>query len=334
MGEPLGPAESGRHVSSNAERVRICGEGIEACAAALSQRIASGKLGLADLFVKTPVHPQRSDDAAVDWVFFADALNFSFWNPEGQPQYLVTYKDETYTGYLAFCAAINRSLDSGVELTSPQYFKDVTREKLDALLKGDNGVPCPMIEDRVMVLKEVAEVLISKFNGSFVNCVKASDKSAQKLLQIITDNFPPFRDVADFAGKKVSILKRAQILVADVWALFKGKGLGEFEDIESLTMFADYRVPQSLQYFGAMVYSEDLLKVLEGGDLLPNGDPLEVEIRGCSIEAVQRVVQAVRKLTDGPVNAVMADYFLWGFRRERAEEMTKFPYHKTRSIFY
>ena len=71
-------------------------------------------------------------------------------------------------------------------------------------------------------------------------------------------------------------------------------GLGEFEDIESLTMFADYRVPQSLQYFGAMVYSEDLLKVLEGGDLLPNGDPLEVEIRGCSIEAVQRVVQAAR----------------------------------------
>ena len=74
------------------------------------------------------------------------------------------------------------------------------------------------------LVSEVAEVLISKFNGSFVNCVKASDKSAQKLLQIITDNFPPFRDVADFAGKKVSILKRAQILVADVWALFKGKG--------------------------------------------------------------------------------------------------------------
>ena len=49
-----------------------------------------------------------------------------------------------------------------------------------------------------------------------------------------------------------------------------------------------------MQYFGAMVYSEDLFKVLEGGDLLPNGDPLEVEIRGCSIEAVQRVVQAVR----------------------------------------
>jgi hypothetical protein len=35
--------------------------------------------------------------------------------------------------------------------------------------------------------------------------------------------------------------------VADLWALFEGKGRGQFDDIDTLTMFADYRVPQSLQ---------------------------------------------------------------------------------------
>jgi hypothetical protein len=39
----------------------------------------------------------------------------------------------------------------------------------------------------------------------------------------------------------VSFWKRAQILVADIWACFEGKGLGTFHDIDSLTMFADYR---------------------------------------------------------------------------------------------
>jgi hypothetical protein len=39
----------------------------------------------------------------------------------------------------------------------------------------------------------------------------------------------------------VSFYKRAQILIADIWGCFEGKGLGFFEDIDHLTMFADYR---------------------------------------------------------------------------------------------
>ena len=39
----------------------------------------------------------------------------------------------------------------------------------------------------------------------------------------------------------VSLYKRAQILIADVWGACEGKGLGEFRDIDTLTMFADYR---------------------------------------------------------------------------------------------
>jgi hypothetical protein len=39
----------------------------------------------------------------------------------------------------------------------------------------------------------------------------------------------------------VHLLKRAQILVADVWACFGGTGLGAFNDMHRITMFADYR---------------------------------------------------------------------------------------------
>ena len=55
---------------------------------------------------------------------------------------------------------------------------------------------------------------------------------------------------------RVTFHKRAQIFISDLWSLFKGEGLGRFDDISTLTMFADYRVPQSLQYFGVMKYSE------------------------------------------------------------------------------
>jgi len=39
----------------------------------------------------------------------------------------------------------------------------------------------------------------------------------------------------------VSFYKRAQIVVADIWNCFDGKGLGAFRDIDAVTMFADYR---------------------------------------------------------------------------------------------
>jgi hypothetical protein len=55
---------------------------------------------------------------------------------------------------------------------------------------------------------------------------------------------------------------------------------------------------------------------------------------------VERVVAATNQLIArdnsdlGFVNSPLVDYFLWGFRRELADAMEKFPYHKTRSVFY
>ncbi len=155
--------------------------------------------------------------------------------------------------------------------------------------------------------------------------ITKAGKSAQKLLQMLVEDFSSFRDVAEFEGKKgtlsvlhfrhahirvawrphsdegeenfrnvcvrvrwpvcglarqhthilstqveicerlklvgmktvhlrtqdkcedtisactVAIYKRAQILIADVWACCGGVGYGEFTDIDTVTMFADYR---------------------------------------------------------------------------------------------
>lgn len=66
-------------------------------------------------------------------------------------------------------------------------------------------------------------------------------------------------------GERVSFYKRAQILVADTWSVLEGKGDGCFDDISSITMFADYRLPQVLVHLGALKYSKELLeKLLKG----------------------------------------------------------------------
>jgi len=334
------PAESGRWISDRATQVQILDEGVENCAKDIYNKVSSGELEMTKMFVKTDVHPKKSDNSGIDWVFFADTLNFSFWMPESGPQYLVTYNGQTYTGYLAMCAAINRALDKGVPLTDPSYFVSITPELLSTLLAGDKGVPIPLLDMRVECLHKVGKVLVDKYSSSFVNLLYVADNSASKLLSLVLDNFPCFRDSAIFEGKEVSFHKRAQILVADLWCLFEGTGRGGFSDIEKLTMFADYRVPQSLQHYGVLSYGTELLEFLNHDKELKSGDLWEQEIRGCSIEAVERVTSRVKQLLvesqqdNLVVNSILVDQFLWGYRRQHVELMKKIPYHKVRSIFY
>ena len=66
---------------------------------------------------------------------------------------------------------------------------------------------------------------------------------------------------------------------------------------------------------------------------MPSGDAREVEIRGCSIEAVERIVKRVAEL-GVHMNAIQIDNFLWGFRREKVDEMEAIPFHRVRSIYY
>lgn len=335
----LSPAESGYFIAKNAKDVMLDDTAVEVCARDIVNKIYSGELEMTKMFVKTEVHPQKADRSGIDWVFFADTLNFSFWMPESGPQYVVTYKGTTYTGYLAMCAAINRSLDQDIPLIDPQFFVNISKDSLGKLLVGDNGVPIPLLSERVECLHEVGSILLNKFSGTFNTCLTICNNSATDLLKIILENFPCFRDSAVFGEANVSFHKRAQILVADIWCLFEGTGVGGFTNIDQLTMFADYRVPQSLQHYGVMKLSNELSAHLKSENLLEPGHRWEQEIRGCSIEAVERISRKVKELlklkgSDAVVNSILIDQYLWGYRRQYANVMKSIPYHKVRSIYY
>ena len=141
----------------------------------------------------------------------------------------------------------------------------------------------------------------------------------------------------------MAFFKRAQILVADIWAACGGSGLGEFKDINTITMFADYRIPQCLVWFGALQYDPGLTELFERSHMFKTGDRMEVEIRGCSIHAVEMIVDDVRRrireegadwLSETSINAIIVDHFLWDYRREHAQKTQHIPIHKIRCIYY
>lgn len=51
-------------------------------------------------------------------ILVLDTLNFSFWTPNPDQKFVVSYKGKTYTGYWSLVAAIDRALDVNMLLQS------------------------------------------------------------------------------------------------------------------------------------------------------------------------------------------------------------------------
>lgn len=293
-------------------------------------------------FSQHEFHPKPSDPRAFNWIFLIDTLNFCFWSESDDEEKKWTVDGQT--GYFALCAAIKRAVRDGIDFTNPEFYSTITLETLEGLLKSDRpGTKAPLMEERLQCLHEVGTKLLEKYNGNFENVVKEARGSAMDLLDLIIDDFPCFRDDADYHGERVCIYKRAQILIGDVYACFRGEGLGAFRDLnEVITMFADYRVPQVLIYFKAMSYTDELMNDLKAGKLLTNGEEAEVEIRGASIYIVEMAKELVLQdleanhpeVSTKNINSILIDHFLWDYRRANNSSLEGIPFHKTLSIFY
>ncbi|XP_071816725.1 queuosine 5'-phosphate N-glycosylase/hydrolase-like isoform X2 [Apostichopus japonicus] len=336
---PLPIRESSQFNAENCDEVTINEAAVDVLAEKLFNSFKKQEYSIQE-WKHHKLHPQKMVQETVDWIFIMDTLNFSFWSESNDKRYLVEFNGEKHSGYWALCAAIKRAVEEGIPITDPSYYAKITEEQLKQVFRSATNTPIPLLEQRRKNLHEAGKVLLEKFGGSFVNCILECDKSAQKLLDLIVTNFPSYRDVGTYKGKRVSILKRAQILIADIWACFEAKSFGEFHDIDSLTMFADYRVPQVLNYFGILEYSDVLMKALRE-DEISNGDPLELEIRGCSIWAVELILKAVRKKaqTNGGkalanVNSVVVDFYLWDYSKDHWQDMKHIPIHRLRSTYY
>lgn len=164
-------------------------------------------------FSQSQHHPKPCDKNGIEWIFVIDTLNFCFWTPGNATKWQVCGE----TGYFALCAAINRAQRNGIDITNANYYSKITCEELAEILRGDdNETKVPLLEERVKCLHEVGSILIEKYQGKFETCLAEADHSARRLLHIITDEFPCYRDEAEWNGVGVSLYKRAQILIGDL----------------------------------------------------------------------------------------------------------------------
>lgn len=165
-----------------------------------------------------------------------------------------------------------------------------------------------------------------RFEGPF-------ERAAGSAARLVTDlaEMPFYRDVACYDGLEVPFFKRAQLTAADLAAALGGEGLGRFHDLARLTLFADNLVPHVLRCEGVLVAEPGLARRIEAEERIPAGAPEEVELRACAVEAVERMVDALRR-SGAAATAQQLDFQLWN--RGQRPEIKARPRHRTRTTFY
>lgn len=260
----------------------------------------------------------------VAYVLVLDSLNFCFW---GQPRWTIEYNGERLDGYFALSASLKRAFEQGQPLDDAAYLANITKPQLAQILAGSGEIP--LLQERAQILREVGTILLRHFRGQATRLVESAGGSALRLLDLLAEHFPNFRDEARFQGQKVFLYKRAQILCADLYWTFAGKRWGAFSDMDQLTAFADYKLPQLLRAHGVLHYEPALAEKVDQTVELPAGSPEEVEIRAHTVHAVEQLKALFAKQGKN-LPSYQIDWLLWNWSLDIKAK----PYHRTRTTFY
>ena len=268
----------------------------------------------------------------VQYLFVLDSLNFCFWpTPNLEYEHLAQ--------------AVKAVVEADAGAISAESLAAMDAPTLEGWFRP-TGFELPQLEERVRKVRELGCALLEVAadggavgggGGTFsaLDLVRSAGRSAARLVELITRMIPGFRDHAVYGGRQIFLLKRAQILVSNIWGahgrLTSGEHPCAFSDVEQLTMFADYRVPQLLRPMGVMVYAAPLAALIDAREELAACSEQEVEIRAATVQAVEQLRAALAaKGRDLP--AAQVDWMLW----QRGEQMkeTLPPHHRTLTVFY
>ena len=299
----------------------------------------------APVFLDTSSGSEAAAKEAAALIFVGDSINFQFtYLGDGgeEKKYGFTYKGVLWEGAFGMWAALKNAIESGVPMTDAGFLSRMTREELEKIFETSKS-HLPMAEERLEIFHEVGRTLAEKYESSFWNIIEATRdgegrarifKGGEGLVERLVRDFPSFRDAARHHGTEVALNKRAQLTAIMVYEKLLGAGIEAFpkEDVDALTVAANYELPKMLRKLGILEYSEKLADKVDRGIQIPYGSEEEVEIRAMTIYASSALTTHINasRPEESKINALHMDYLLWSLGRSCKDVR----HHYTTTIAY
>ena len=318
--DPLDVLKTTAYVVENARHVKINHAAVERAAETLAEKQVAPPAWNYDW------HFQDGTPRTINYLFLLDALNFCFW---GKPKWGIDYNGEKLNGYWALAASLKRAIQKDSQIADAEFLARISPQELADVLTGTGNIP--LFPERWRNARELGTVLKNLWEGEAARLVECAERNAPRLAQMVAENFASFNDIAGYDNHEVRFFKRAQIVVTDVWGAFDGKDWGEFDNIDELTAFADYKLPQILRAWGILKYAPSLARKVDAQIELAAGSPNEIEIRAAMLWCVEFLREELGKRGRN-FWSIQVDWILWQASQEKSKGMK--PYHRVRTIYY
>ncbi len=281
--------------------------------------------------VRVPAWPRsmhlETPDARqlLTYLFVLDSLNFCFWS--NSEKWKISYHGKSYDGYFALSLSLRKFFEQQPQRATFQYFADMPNAAFCRMLAGPGRLL--FMRQRWDILRSVSRVFVKRFQDDPRKFIAQAHQKISVLVPMIAQ-LPFFNDVAKYRGRRIALWKRAQILAGDVYGAFQGRGFGRFLDLDYLTAFPDYKLPQILHHLGLLEYSKPLEVKLRNRREIRAGSQAEIEIRSATVWAVEWLLAALQK-RGRQFSAFEIDWILWN---QSQRLPLPGPYHRTRTLFY
>ena len=277
-------------------------------------------------------YPELDREGIIQFAFVFNSVNFQFREFEHPRRgFDVEYNGGRYRGAFGLAYSLRKAVEHRVPVLDAEYLSNLTEKEALKFLKG-RSIVIPMFKERVVILSEIGRVLAEKYDGQFSNFLKLSSKAfnnGEGLVERLVVDFPSFNDTRIYkpTNTEVKFYKRAQLLMAMLH--YNPKLEFKLDDIDKLTVFADYRLPQALRDLGILKYSTELANKIDNYVMIPGGSDEEVEIRAHTIYASDLLCREINKHRKDKVTSCQIDEYLWLEGKE-----SKKPRHFTKTTSY
>ncbi len=313
---------SAKKVAGQSEKVKINQEKVLAVATQIKNFAQKeAKISL--------THYQWDFETLVQITFVFNVINYCFWAKKGEPKWTVKFGTEEADGSKAAFRCLEEAVKQDRNFLKGETLVRLNRKTLAKILAGN--VTITLFEERLCGLNEAGLVLEKKFAGSFLSFYRQVKDDALMMAEMLKNNFPSFEDKAIYKGEEVFFYKRAQLnskVISDLRVIY---GKKELKNLNKLSAFADYKVPQKLRSLGILEYAPDLAYKIDGLELIEAGSPEEVEIRASTVWAIELIKKSLKK-AGFEICSAQIDSALWNLSQTKEKEEK--PYHRTLTTAY
>lgn len=340
---------------------------------AVSEILADKGVAAAGLCAATSPSSQTATEDKlwqISRILAYNVMNFSFFPDKGCSRWFIRDEqtgknigddDEAFaivaslkrwerSGHYEHWLQAQGATSAGICWADGNYMESLTLEDIRSLFQPAEGAGAlPLLELRLKCLHSLASGLYRKMSlHDFLElCQKESGFGHEgsstegygpmkvgHFVSLLCRHVPAFRDLRRAEGSNVILefAKRPQLTIG----MLHGDSLVRFADMDNVTVFSDYRLPQLFR-------SKGIIEVLNG--CTPGDDeelwinahlPLETALRAATLVVAEQMRQQLnlRRSNGKPVQPADLDYYLWQITVDLDAKGELLPFHKTRTFSY